>query len=283
MSRSDTSHYSHLIIGSGVFGTSTAYHLSKSHPEASIALIDRSPSYPCPLAASHDFNKIIRADYGNIFYCELALEARESWKNDPLYKPYYHQSGMVVLDDNGLGRKIIKNYETLRAHSESVMISSDELKARYGGLHQDADYRGVDEIFVNPLSGWAEATLAVRALTEAAISNGVKYIEGDVKSLSFDPNGDCNGVETKDGRKISGDNIILSTGAGTAKLLADSAPTRQTLQSEDRITAAAVITGVVKLNPSQMKRFEKAPVFIHAIENILGMLQLFTFGVEMHC
>jgi sarcosine oxidase/L-pipecolate oxidase len=67
--------FSHLIIGSGVFGASTAYHLSKSHPSASIAILDRSSSFPYSLAASHDFNKIIRADYGNAFYCELALDA----------------------------------------------------------------------------------------------------------------------------------------------------------------------------------------------------------------
>jgi sarcosine oxidase/L-pipecolate oxidase len=266
--------FSYLIIGSGVFGASTAYHLSKSHPEAPIAILDRSSSFPCSLAASHDFNKIIRADYGTAFYCELALEAREAWKNDPLYKPFYHQSGMVVLDDTRLGRKIIKNYEDLKAHSECVLISPDEMKAQYEGLFADAAYEGVDEIFINPLSGWAEAASAVRAVIEAAVANGVKYIEGDVAKLLLDNNRHCTGVETKDGSTISAEMVILSTGAGTAKLLADSAPDRAVLQSEDRITAAAVVTGVVKLNEEQMKRFEKAPVFIHGISGVLGMIDL---------
>jgi sarcosine oxidase/L-pipecolate oxidase len=265
--------FSYLIIGSGVFGASTAYYLSKSHPEASIAILDRSSSFPCSLAASHDFNKIIRADYGNAFYCQLALEARNAWKNDPLYKPFYHQSGMVVLDDTGLGRKIIKNYEDLKAHSEAVIIRPDELKARYDGLFADAEYKGVDDIFINPLSGWVEAASAVRAVIEAAVANGVKYIAGDVAKLVLDDNGYCTGVETKDGRTISAEKIILSTGAGTAKLLADSAPDRAELQSEDRITAAAVVTGVVKLNEKQIKRFEKAPIFIHGISGVLGRLQ----------
>jgi sarcosine oxidase / L-pipecolate oxidase len=181
---------------------------------------------------------------------------------------------MVVLDDTRLGRKIIKNYEDLKAHSECVLISPDEMKAQYEGLFADAAYEGVDEIFINPLSGWAEAASAVRAVIEAAVANGVKYIEGDVAKLLLDNNRHCTGVETKDGSTISAEMVILSTGAGTAKLLADSAPDRAVLQSEDRITAAAVVTGVVKLNEEQMKRFEKAPVFIHGISGVLGMIDL---------
>jgi sarcosine oxidase/L-pipecolate oxidase len=270
MASPNDSKYSHLIIGSGVFGASTAYHLSKTHPTSKIALLDRSPSYPCPLAASHDYNKIIRADYGNPFYCSLALEAREAWEKEPLYKDLFNETGMVVLDDTGLGRKIIKNYDDLNTYSEAVIISPKDLKSKYEGLFEDADLTGIDEVFVNPVSGCAEATKAVKAVIEATVSNGVEYIEGDVARLIFDTNGDCTGVETKDGKSIVADKVILSTGAGTQKLLADSAPHRPDIQSEDRITAAAVVTGVVMLTSEQMKRFEKAPIFIHS-GDIMGM------------
>lgn len=194
MASSQSTPYLYLIVGSGVFGASTAYHLSKTHPEASIALIDHSEFYPCELAASHDFNKIVRADYGNAFYCKLALEARDAWANEEMYKLYFHQSGMVVLDDTGLGKKIINNYENLKAHSESVIVGVDEMKVRYDGLFKNADYTGVDEIFINPLSGWVEATTAVRNVIKAAIDNRVKYIRGDVEKLLFDRSGACIGV-----------------------------------------------------------------------------------------
>lgn len=272
MASSQSTPYSYLIVGSGVFGASTAYHLSISHPRASIALIDRSEFYPCELAASHDFNKIVRADYGNAFYCKLALEAREAWVTEEMYKPYFHQSGMVVLDDTGLGKKIIKNYEILNAYSESVIVGVNEMKKRYDGLFQDADYRGVEEIFVNPLSGWAEAATAVRKVIEAAINSGVKYIRGDVEKLLFDDSRACIGVRTRSGDLLA-QKVILSTGAGTAKLLADSAPDRPLLQSEDRITAAAVVTGVVRLDPGSV--YAKAPNFIHSVGEVQGMLFIF--------
>lgn len=72
------------------------------------------------------------------------------------------------------------------------------------------------------------------------------------------------------GRILSADKVILSTGAGTAKLLADSAPERKDLQSDDRITAAAVVTGFVQLSSEQMQRFKSAPVFVHAVGEVQG-------------
>jgi hypothetical protein len=33
--------YSYLIVGAGVFGVSTAYHLIKKFPDASVTIVDR--------------------------------------------------------------------------------------------------------------------------------------------------------------------------------------------------------------------------------------------------
>src|ERR1700712_1480611 len=71
--------YDYLIIGSGIFGASTAYHLAQRYPNARTCLVDRMP-YPCPLAASWDWNKVVRADYGDAFYMKFALEAMDSWR-----------------------------------------------------------------------------------------------------------------------------------------------------------------------------------------------------------
>lgn len=262
---------SYVIVGGGVFGASTAYHLSRKHPKASITLIDRSPTFPCPLAASHDFNKIIRADYGSIFYMELALKAKRVWETDPLFKPFYHQSGLLNLDDTGLGRKMIKNYETLHIPSEAVIFGPEDMKTRYNGVFADADYRGVEELYLNPTSGWAEATRALTKVIETSVENRVKYVEGDVDLLRFNHDGECIGVLMKGGRIVQADKIILSTGAGTAKLLLESAPKRTDLHAGDRIKAAAVVTGIVKLNNEQAERLQGIPSFIHSVGVVQGI------------
>ncbi|KAI1329450.1 DAO-domain-containing protein [Xylariaceae sp. FL0255] len=75
-----------LIIGSGVFGLSTARALTQ-RPEipssVSITIIDRSPEagvFPAPDASSIDSSRIIRADYADYAYAALAAEAQIHWR-----------------------------------------------------------------------------------------------------------------------------------------------------------------------------------------------------------
>lgn len=90
-----------IIVGAGVFGASTAYHLASQYKDASrITVIDRTAAPPEP-AASTDINKIIRADYSSAFYTELAYEAINAWSKWPELKDYYHRTGWVMLDEEG--------------------------------------------------------------------------------------------------------------------------------------------------------------------------------------
>ena len=151
------------------------FHLSKQEPSPSIILIDQTP-YPCPLAASHDINKIIQADFSDRLYCKLALQAQKSWRDDPIFQPYYHQTGMVIVDDKGLGGRIIETHKQLGARCEAETFGSDELKWRFDGIYQDIQLQGVKDVFFNPLSVWAEATSVLGKVMEVAVERGVKYI-----------------------------------------------------------------------------------------------------------
>jgi len=70
-----------FIVGASVFGLSAALHLSRAGYKH-ITVFDRSATLPSPYAASHDLNKIVRAEYGagygtdegeDDFYTDLAL------------------------------------------------------------------------------------------------------------------------------------------------------------------------------------------------------------------
>ena len=265
---------SYLIIGAGVFGVSTAYHLIKKYPDASVHLIDRTP-YPCPLAASWDWNKVVRADYGDLFYMEKALEAIQLWRNDPMFKPFYHESGMIKMDNTGLGRTMIANYAKLGIKVDAEMLSPEAFKKDFGDFFQNTDYTDVEEVFVNRESGWAEATKALAAYTDAAVEAGVKYIPAEVERLEFDSDGACMGVRLTDERTVTASRIILSTGAGTAKLLADSAPDRPDLQVDGRIVAAAVVTAITNLDASEAQMYPQVPVMVHAIESTRGKFRFY--------
>ena len=257
-----TARADYLIIGGGVFGSSTALTLTKQKPSASVILIDRTP-FPCPIAASHDINKAVRADYEELFYCRLGLETLDRWRNDSLFKQYYHQSGMITIENGpeSTGKKIIDNFHKLGAYYEAEVFSPNEMKTRFGGLFANADYSHVDEIYWNPLSGWAEAARAVEATTKAAVDAGVRYIVASVSALLMGEGG-CMGVHTEDGRSILAENVILSTGAGTAALLANSAPDKPEIQSGRRITASAVCEAVTDVDEQQKVKYRDMPVFV---------------------
>ena len=264
----------YLIIGAGVFGASTAYHLSRTNPSATITLVDRTP-FPCPKGASYDINKIVRADYRDIFYTRLALKAQQSWAEDPIWMPFYHQCGMIKLDNTKAGADILRNYQTLGAYYEGRMITTAESKELYGGLFADADYENVEEIYYNPLVGWAEADAALKRAIEIAIQNGVDYVASSVSRLQFDEKGSCIGVELEDGQALEARHVILCTGAGTAQLLANSAPGRPNLQVGHRMNATGLCCAKVQLSPEQQIKYGNAPVFVHGVgHKNLGLFAL---------
>jgi sarcosine oxidase/L-pipecolate oxidase len=60
-----------LIVGAGVFGLSTALHLIQGG-YTNITILDRE-AVPSSHSAGNDLNKIVRAEYEDPFYTELAL------------------------------------------------------------------------------------------------------------------------------------------------------------------------------------------------------------------
>lgn len=254
--------HSYIIIGAGVFGASTALHLSRQKPTPTIILVDRAP-YPCPIAASHDINKIVRSDYGDIFYCELGLKTLERWRTDPLFQKWYHQSGLLKATDHSadLVGKIFDNYKKLGVNVGAELIKPEEARTRFGGLFADSNFENVENLLWTPSSGWAEAARALEGTVRSAVENGVHYVTASVGELIVD-NGFCTGIRTEDGRTFTADKIILSTGAYTAKLMADTAPKQHELQVGDRITACCVCEAAVDLSPEQVESFRDGPAFV---------------------
>jgi glycine/D-amino acid oxidase-like deaminating enzyme len=254
---------SYLIVGAGVFGVSTAYTLIKKYPNASITIVDRDAfDATSRVAASWDWNKVVRADYDDIVYCKLALEAQDIFKTDPLYQPYFHESGIYWICRSDYADEVIDNYRKLGRKAELSAIPVAEARKLYGGLFDDADYSGVKDVLVNRSSGWANAGDALVAVTRKAIELGVKYVVADIESLQFDKTGACTGVKTVKGHVHSASKVILSTGAFTAKLLeqAASASGKPDISAGDRIVAGGITTGMTTLDDASYQRFSEMPV-----------------------
>lgn len=254
---------SYLIVGAGVFGISTAYHLIKKYPDASITIVDRDAfDAASRVAASWDWNKVVRADYDDIDYCQLAIEAQDVFKSDPLWKPYFHETGVFWVCRGDHAQTVIDNYRKLGRKADISALPIDKARKLYGGLFEDADYNGATEVLVNKTSGWAAAGDCLRAVTREILDLGVKYVTADIASLKIENDGRCSGVNTVKGPALTASHVILCTGAFTAKLLEISAVAtgRNDLGAAGRIVAGGIATGMATLDAESHKRFANMPV-----------------------
>ena len=99
-----------LIVGAGISGASTAYHLSKTLDKSvdRVILLDRAPfpddpatTPPAPSpGASWDWNKIIRADYVDTDYTAIMAKGLDEWATSPVFKPWYFRSGTVWMPES---------------------------------------------------------------------------------------------------------------------------------------------------------------------------------------
>lgn len=250
-----------VVVGAGVFGLSTALHFKRQHPEASVTVIDRIRENRG--GASSDLNKIVRADYPDPVYMKLAIEAQDLWRNDPIFKPYYHQCGMLFAEEINMGRDSYANYRKLGQEALSgELMSVEEGHARFP-IFQDANWADTEYNYYNPHSGWGEAEEAMHSIFQATLDAGVQFIEATVQKLHLSADRSCLGVTVlKDGEKIEvlGDRTVVCTGAYTAKLLADTAPEWDELQINGRMVAAAAVQCQASYPPDQEEKLQQAPV-----------------------
>jgi len=264
---------SYLIVGAGVFGTSTALHLKRKYPDAEITLVDRD-AYTAAIrvAASWDWNKVVRADYRDIVYTRMALEAQELWRNDPLWQAFYHETGIYWISKTSFAQQVLNNFKELGVEADLKSVPVEEAKKLYNGLFNDADYTDVKEVLVNRSSGYADAKEALQAGVQAAVDLGVKYVQAHVVAVEFDGHdkGNCKGVRTASGDVITADKVILSTGSYTPKLLIDSDPQRSELHAGGRMISAGVTEGICRVPLDLQDRFRSMPVAIQELPTERG-------------
>ncbi|KAL3421907.1 fructosyl amine:oxygen oxidoreductase [Phlyctema vagabunda] len=212
-----------LVIGSGTFGISTAYHLA-SRGYTNITCIDKHP-YPSPDSAGYDLNKIIRTEYDEPLYAKMALEALKAWRA-PFYKDVFHETGWLVTTcgDKDASAHLQRSYENLKKNDEISgidFVETPEDLIRYVPQLKNArdisNWKGL----WNKQAGWAHAHDALKLVADEAKRLGVKFVSG--------PDGTMTGLEVSEGKltgiKVASGNTatasqyILCTGAASPALL----------------------------------------------------------------
>ncbi|KAF8854333.1 FAD dependent oxidoreductase [Acephala macrosclerotiorum] len=212
-----------LIVGSGTFGISTAFHLAK-RGYLNITCIDKH-SYPSLDSAGYDLNKIIRTEYDEPLYAEMALEAIQAWRN-PLFKDVFHETGWLVTTcgDPEASEHLRQSYENLK-NSNGIsgieFVETPEDLIRHVPQLKYARDLSTWKGLWNKQAGWAHAHDAMKVLGDEAKKLGVKFIsgpDGTMTNLQV-TGGKLTGITVASGKIHTADQYIICTGANSPALL----------------------------------------------------------------
>ncbi|KAF7187822.1 L-pipecolate oxidase [Pseudocercospora fuligena] len=245
-----------LIIGAGTFGTSTAYHLAHIYKDPSkVTVIDQAPSPPKP-AASIDVNRVIRTDYANKLYCDLACETIHPWFWSEELGPYFHKVGWLMLEEEGSNLKArIKETFLGRGSTQAEDIALNKICEKFSSL-KGTSTEGFQSSYFNPEAGWCDAAAATHSFMKAAERKGVRRITGTVTELIYDSSSNrISGAKTSDGRILHAEKVLLSAGPWTSQILSsteDSLNFTEDQSIESQIQATGLIAAYYNCSPSEI-------------------------------
>ncbi|RAH65969.1 NAD(P)/FAD-dependent oxidoreductase [Aspergillus aculeatinus CBS 121060] len=264
MAPSDLSHDSTiLIVGAGVWGCSTALHLVRRGYK-NVTVLDPY-TVPSAIAAGNDINKIMEhrepkesdTDPRSIAFATCTRAALKGWKTDPVFKPYFHETGVVVSGHTPALIEHIRETEIEPSMGDFVKLETAEdfRKTMPAGV-LTGKFPGWQGWLNKSNAGWIHAQKAmVSAYTEAK-RLGVKFLtgspQGNVVALVFE-NGDVVGARTSDGVVHRADRTILSAGAGSDRLL----------DFEKQLRPTAWTLCHIKMTPEEAKRYKNLPVLFN--------------------
>lgn len=267
----ETAPESILIIGSGLFGLSAAWALTKRpffDGTAITVVDDANGQFPPEDAASVDSSRIVRADYADPDYAALGAEAQREWRRqgdrEVGGQGRYAETGFVVTAYGGsaprVGEKSGMDYA--RSSWENVARiaregGSPDKVLELGSAEAIREYAGVvasgDWGYVNKLSGWANNGEGMKWLYRQVKATGrVNFVDAQVTELVTEGK-KVTGARLKDGGMLSGNVVFLAAGAWTGSLV----------DLRGRCEATGHAMAYIKITPEEQAQLENKPVIIN--------------------
>ncbi|CED83657.1 FAD-dependent oxidoreductase [Phaffia rhodozyma] len=247
-----------LIVGSGIFGVSTALAFLKEGGY-DVQIIDRSKVLPATDAASTDLNKIIRAgDYADMEFSRLSVEAIDEWKK-PEWEGCYHETGVVVLcpshNKDHFIEQSYKNLLELSIPAKDLKDSSAIVNHFPSHLHPYLSSFEDRTGYHNPCGGWAEAARAVEVGHKMVKNLGGRIDGGkELKELILEGK-TCKGVRLVGGEEILADQVIVATGAWTPSIFPSA-----DFGVSSLLTATGQSVAKFQLTPAEVEIHNQFPV-----------------------
>lgn len=210
------SHSPYVIIGAGIHGLSTAYHLAlelKASGKGSgedIIIIDKTGVHA---GASGIACGVVRNNYFQPAMRELMAHSVDVWETDP-EAYHYHSVGYMQISPESMHEDVGTIYEQQQAIGyESVFIEGEKDSMTYmRGLFDDWQAQGITSVLHEKRGGYANNTGSMLGLAAKAKSEGVQIHSGvEVTGFTRATDGAITAVETSDG-SIETDYVVVGVG-----------------------------------------------------------------------
>ena len=209
------SHYKYVIVGAGIHGLSTAWHLSKELRARNlgsgkdILVIDKTA---IGAGASGIACGIIRNNYYQGAMQELIAHSVDTWEEDG--EGYgYLPVGYMQISPEGMHADVAEIYGRQRDigyESEFIEGERDCLKYMRENVFSDWQAENITSILHEKRGGYAHNTRALYRLADKAEAEGIRILTG-VEVTGFQVHGCVTAVETSRGA-VKCDYVILGAG-----------------------------------------------------------------------
>jgi len=199
--------YDVIVVGAGIVGSATAYHLARSRKK--VLLLEQF-AVPHSRGSSHGQTRIIRRIYAEQHYADMMNEAYDQWRQLEL-----EADTTLIKETGGLLVCPPKYYSALdstqaalvKTNSPHEMLTSSQLKERFPHLQFGEEYRAV----YDSGAGTIKAERALMAYQMLFKKHGGVFMD-DTKVTKITP-GDTVTIETNSGDRIHGQRLIITAGS----------------------------------------------------------------------
>ncbi len=258
------SRYEVVIVGGGVFGLSSAVQLARANYK--VIVIDKFP-IPSPLSAANDYNKIVRLEYNDMVYAELAVEAMGYWNGEDssllparLLHDCYSHCGRISVVQDPKTRRYAFDESSLRLLQDKFSRCRDVKEFKDltcgGKFPQLSDGQRYDIFRYNPDCGIGFARESLLKMKRYAESLGVVFQENDgvVEVEKFRDGSQSVVVRCESGKRIHGKKVVIACGANTSAIL----------PMQRYVKATGLYVGHVQLSDEEYQKFKDIPVIFNS-------------------
>lgn len=206
----------YVIIGAGIHGLSTAYHLAlelKSRGKGSgkdIIILDKGG---IAAGATGIACGVIRNNYFQPAMRELMAHSVNVWESDPTAYSY-HPVGYMQISCERMHEDVASIYEQQKAigYTSCFIEGEKDCSAYMRGLFDDWQAKNITSVLHEMPGGYANNTKAMYGLAAKAEAEGVRIITGvTVTGFEEDADNTIKAVNTDRGR-IETDFVVIGAG-----------------------------------------------------------------------